>query len=110
MNEWKKKKTVASRSQISPPDQQTAMQSWETPEALRLPHLPALQSERDEAGRAQPGGLFGRAGPGRGRLCGLHAFPEESACHRPSHSVQSLSPDHPAKQSVCFEGIILFKG
>ena len=85
------------------------MQSWETPEALRLAHLPALQRQGMRQAEHSRVDSLGEQGLAEGGCVASVPFRRRVLCHRPSHSVQSLSPDHPAKQSVCFEGIILFK-
>ena len=75
------------------------------------PSTPSSSSEPEGGGRPSTAGwtLSGEQGLAEGPCVASVPFRRRVPCHRPSHSVQSLSPDHPAKQSVCFEGIILFK-
>lgn len=75
------------------------------------PSTPSSSSEPEGRGRLSTAGwtLSGEQGLVEGPCVASVPFRKVVPCHRPSHSVQSLSPDHPAKQSVCFEGIILFK-
>lgn len=75
------------------------------------PATPSSSSEPEGRGRLSTAGwiLSGEQGLAEGPCVASVPFQKVVPCHRPSHSVQSLSPDHPAKQSVCFEGIILFK-